>query len=577
MFLLNPLLLLSLLGHFSLLASSEAISTTTTATTHPAPASIPTSNPSHTSPWRHNRTRESSEIHYFLKLFGWLPSNTTLPDTDIPSAIRKIQKVLRKPQTGVYDDTIENAMAKPHCGTEPPYNETDADEATVVDASNRTLLAKRYTIWGPKWDHTSLTYRFINYASDLPPERQRAILATAFSTWTSLVPLTITPAPPSLAIPDIHIQFTSLGPSETAYAATSMLAYGLSLAAGLINITFNSDYNWSDDRLFNYTALHEIGHALGLSHSKVQNAVMWPFYDGTIRPMYSDDMGAVHQLYGWRTPRWSRIGADSGTRGVVEVSSPSGSRVELLDGLYQLRSNGQVLWYSAQGSWVSVDNNPVTVQIAGAGGNLYQRHADGSIYKYSGASTSWLWIGNSDSNIVDIIAAGDQIYQRRRDGWVARWSGSGRTWHTIEQPLSSRQIVVSEKKVLYNLQTNGDLVRSEWPYGNGWTIIDQNPAIDSIAVGGDDFYKLHMNGQIFWLDTAYSLWRLIDDAGAKVIFAEGEFLYCWHRDGGIWRYTGTPFVWEQLDGTSNSQYVIGDSKGAVWEMLQNGEILRLVS
>jgi hypothetical protein len=137
---------------------------TSTFITRRPPDATPTPRPR--SPWRQNRTRESWEIHNFFKLFGWLERNATIREDDIPAAIRKIQKVLHEPETGVYDDSIENVMAKPHCGTEPPYNETDATSP----------LQKRFTIWGPKWDRPTLTYRFINYTADLPPERQRAIL-----------------------------------------------------------------------------------------------------------------------------------------------------------------------------------------------------------------------------------------------------------------------------------------------------------------------------------------------------------------------------------------------------------------
>ncbi|KAF2187701.1 zincin [Zopfia rhizophila CBS 207.26] len=400
---------------------------------------------------------------------------------------------------------------------------------------------------------------------------------SAFAKWTQHIPVTIAPASSNVVRADIHIRFVPLGPSETVYAATSMVADGTTLSSGLINITFNDDYNWSDDRLFNFTAVHEIGHTLGLSHSKVQNAVMWPFYEGITRVIHPDDEAAVHAVYGWRNPRWTRIDANPGTRGIVQISSGS-SIPSPLDGLYQLRMTGEVLWYSPNGNWLSVDKNKDTVQIAGSSGNLYQRHADGSIYRYTGSGSNWQWIGASSDNIIDIVAAADQIYTRRKDGWVARWSGSGTTWNSIEQPLLSKQIAVSDKKTLWNLLTTGEIVRSEWPYGSGWAIIDQNPENTAITVGGEEFYKLQgSSGQVVWLDMETPMWRMIEDAGSSAIYASGQYLYSYHNDGSIWRYTDTPFVWEQLDNTSNSASVIGDSRGNVWEMLKSGDILQLIS
>lgn len=126
------------------------------------PSASPTPDPS----WRHNRTRQAKHIHDFFKLFGWLRRNDTIQDDDLPAAIRKIQKVLREPETGVYDDRMEEVMSKPRCGTFQPYNETDA----------KSNMHKRYVLWGPKWDHTTITYRFINYTADLVSDRQRSIV-----------------------------------------------------------------------------------------------------------------------------------------------------------------------------------------------------------------------------------------------------------------------------------------------------------------------------------------------------------------------------------------------------------------
>lgn len=374
--------------------------------------------------------------------------------------------------------------------------------------------------------------------------------------------------------------------SETAYAFTNMIADGLTLSPGLINITFNDNWNWSDDRLFNFTAVHEIGHALGLSHSKVEEAVMFAYYDAIIRPMHPDDEAAVHAVYGWKNPRWAKIDGNTATKNLIQVSSASSSSSSpmaplLSDGLYQLRSGGQVLYYNPSSStWTSVGNNKDTVQIAGANGYLYQRHSDGSVYKYSGTGSTWQTIGAASDNVIDIVAAADQIYTRRKDGWIARWSGSGQTWTTIQQPSAptSKQIAVTDSKTMWNLLSNGDLVRSEWPYtADTWQIVDQNAANTQIAVGGEEFYKLESDGSVVWLDMEQYYWKIIENAGTTAISAVGMYVYSRHSDGSIWRYTGTPEVWEQLDSKTDSVAVVGDRKGNVYEMLSNGEIYKLVS
>lgn len=371
----------------------------------------------------------------------------------------------------------------------------------------------------------------------------------------------------------------SMGPTEDVYAFTNMIADGLALSPGLINITFNDDFSWNDDRLFNYTAVHEIGHALGLSHSKVEEAIMFPFFEADKRPIHPDDQAGIHSIYGWKTPRWSRIDSNVASKGVIQISSASGT-ISTLDGLYQLRSTGQILRYNPAGTWTSVDNNKDTIQIAGSNNFLYQRHTDGTIWKLTAGSSTWQQISPASSNVIDISAATDQVYMRRKDGWVARYSGSGQTWLTVAQPSApaSRQLAASDSATLWNLLANGNVVRSEYPYtSDGWQVVDSNPSNIAIAVGGEEFYKLQSDGSVVWLDSKEWFWRTIEDDGSVGVHAVGSFVYSRHGDGSVWRYTGSPGVWEMLDGRADSVVVIGDRTGGVWEMVSGGDIFRLVS
>lgn len=556
--------------------------------------------PTATDSFRIDPKKLSKEVHNFFRAYGWLRRNETIQDDQIPKAIRKIQRAIRHPETGVYDSHLNALMSRPRCGTEQNYT-----EAAANDESD---LHKRYVLWGPKWDHSPVTYRFINYTADLDVASQQNIIrfkplsypqdpqytnpnpSQAFAKWSSTISLKIAPAPSNAAKADINILFRALGPSQTAYGYTTMVADGVALSPGLININFNDDYPWSDDRLFNFTAVHEIGHALGLSHSTVEDAVMFAYYyEGLIRPLHPDDKAAIHSVYGWNAPRWSRIDSNAATKNIIQVSSRAAAKVAPVDGIYQLRSTGQILRYtSPAGPWTALDTNKNVAQIAGASGALYKRHVDGSVYLYTGAalsSPSWQLIGAASENVIDIVAAADQVYARRKDGWIVRWTGTAsqqqpQPWSTIQQPSSpsSAQIAVTDSKTLWNLLANGDLVRSEWPYTeSSWQIVDINPSNAQIAVGGDEFYKLQSDGVIVWLDLVQYYWSVIEDAGSVGVYAVGEYVYSRHDDGSLWRYTGTPLVWEELDDERECLGVVGERDGGVYEMSGGGEVWKLVS
>ena len=113
-----------------------------------------------------DQRQHSKHVNDFYKLYGWVKPGAFVPDSDLPKAIRKIQRKLNEPVTGAFSDRMMNMMNGPRCGTEQPYNATDAEDSVNIE--------KRYVLWGPKWVKTTLTWRFESYSNDLSTVRQQA-------------------------------------------------------------------------------------------------------------------------------------------------------------------------------------------------------------------------------------------------------------------------------------------------------------------------------------------------------------------------------------------------------------------
>ncbi|OUU64212.1 MAG: hypothetical protein CBC24_07600 [Candidatus Pelagibacter sp. TMED64] len=72
-----------------------------------------------------------------------------------------------------------------------------------------------------------------------------------------------------------------------------------------VTVAFDVNEDWfvlgnapEDEIDFSYTALHEIGHAIGLDHSSDPNAVLAETYSGIPKPLQDDDIQAIETLYG---------------------------------------------------------------------------------------------------------------------------------------------------------------------------------------------------------------------------------------------------------------------------------------
>ncbi|KAK1556746.1 hypothetical protein Q3G72_011282 [Acer saccharum] len=202
------------------------------------------------------------QLKNYLEKFGYLDyknaKNLTHENDDyfdelLESAIKTYQLNFHVQSSGVLDSKTLSEMAKPRCGVADIVNGTNwmksREKSHHNHGSGRPFhTVSHYTFFPgrPRWPagQTYLTYAF------LPGQT----LAHAFS--------------PT----DGRFHYDAAEP----------------WAVGAVPGSFDLET----------VALHEIGHLLGLGHSQVQGAIMWPSIPaGTTKGLHRDDIEGIRALY----------------------------------------------------------------------------------------------------------------------------------------------------------------------------------------------------------------------------------------------------------------------------------------
>ena len=245
------------------------------------------------------------KVQDYLKKFGYLDS----PVLDT-FGVRGDATAEASPPTGVYDENTRRAVEKFQAFAGIPIT-GQVDEATISMMERPRCGfpdTANFIVDGRKWDHTNITFSFRELSPDLPANQVRQAIRDAFRLWDEASSLTFQEVQPQEQA-DIVISFVAgnHGDGDGFDGPGQVLAHAFFPPPNSGELAgdahFDEDERWSIDIPASGTdlitvAAHEFGHSLGLAHSQVQDALMFPFFSGPNRRLHDDDRAGIQSLYG---------------------------------------------------------------------------------------------------------------------------------------------------------------------------------------------------------------------------------------------------------------------------------------
>ncbi|XP_055471629.1 interstitial collagenase A-like [Psammomys obesus] len=199
--------------------------------------------------------------------------------------LKQMQQLFGLKVTGKSDPETLRVMRKPRCG--------------VSDVAPYAI--NHYT---PRWTKTHLTYSILNYPPYLSREAVEDSFERAFRLWSDVTPLTFSRVFEEEG--DIVLAFYrgDHGDNNPFDGPDYRLAHTFQPGPGIGgDVHFDLDDRWTDtNENFNlfYVTAHELGHALGLTHSYDIGALMFPSYTWYTEDfvLNQDDINRIQALYG---------------------------------------------------------------------------------------------------------------------------------------------------------------------------------------------------------------------------------------------------------------------------------------
>lgn len=238
----------------------------------------------------------------YLVQFGYLsPLKIGLRNSQnaASKALIDFQMFVGLQPTGQMDEPTHEMMLKPRCGLKDKH-----------DSEQVYSRRERFTTLGGVWAKDELTYTVDTYP-ELPRAAVDEEIRCAVTLWAAASPRLSFQHVQNSEHADIRITFLDGDHNDgmSFDGRGKVLAHAFPPTNGSIH--FDIAEPWTircvEGQNLLDTAVHELGHALGLDHSHIPGSVMFPYAKG-YNPrlsLHEDDIRGIQELYGVDQTRFS--------------------------------------------------------------------------------------------------------------------------------------------------------------------------------------------------------------------------------------------------------------------------------